>query len=175
MKLIVIISLLAWNVCLAQTSGPITDSRAAAVKEQATKMGQALVKGDYATFIHYTYPGLVKMAGGADQLTAQLGQLMKEMRTRGMLFKGISVGGVSKIVANAGVLQCTVPQYTEIQMQGEKMKATSTLIGVSEDGGRSWTFIDTSTHDKATIRKLMPGLSGEIVIPPAQPPVRPVN
>jgi hypothetical protein len=34
------------------------------LKEQAIKMGEAFMRGDYATFTNYTYPLIVKSMGG---------------------------------------------------------------------------------------------------------------
>jgi hypothetical protein len=176
MKTIAII-LLSWNAWIfpafpsvAGDQGPAGQSEV--IKEQAGRMGQALISGDYKTFVRYTYPGLITIAGGADKLTEQLSRLMNDMKRKGMEFKSVSFGAVSKIVTSGHEQQCTLPQHTEIVMQDGRVVTTSTLIGLSSDGGRNWTFVDTSNKDMATIRKLLPGLSNAIVIPPAQPPVR---
>jgi hypothetical protein len=143
-----------------------------AVKDQATKMGQALIRGDYKTFVHYTYPGIVKMAGGPDQLATQLSTVMSQMKSGGVVVTGVRFGAVSKVITSGKELQCTLEQHTAMNVPDGKIINTTTLICLSEDGGKTWTFVDTSNKDMATIRKVLPGLSNEIVIPKAQPPVR---
>lgn len=143
-----------------------------AVKEQATKMGQALLRGDYKTFVHYTYPGIVKMSGGADQLATTLSTLMSQMKEKGVVVTGVTLGAVSKVVTSGKELQCTLEQHTAMNVPDGKIINTTTLICISADGGKNWTFVDTSNKDMATIKNVLPNLSSQIVIPKAQPPVR---
>ncbi|HMH21166.1 MAG TPA: hypothetical protein VK563_05300 [Puia sp.] len=142
------------------------------VKQQAEVMGQAFMKGDYKTFAHYTYPQIIRMMGGEKVLTTQLVKITNNMKEQGMTFSSIGFGDVSKIEKKNGQLQCTIPQHTTIKVPTGRAVSTSTLIAISTDAGKSWTFVDTSNKDIATIRKLLPDLSPAIVIPPQQPPVR---
>jgi hypothetical protein len=142
------------------------------VKEQATEMAKAFVKGDYKTFMHYIHPKIVKMAGGQDEMMRRLNKMTREMAIQGMTFNGITFGKVSKIVRNGNQLQGTVPQHTGIKLLDGRVVSTTMLIAVSNDGGRNWTFIDTSNTDVAKLKEILPNLSDSIVIPPRQPPVR---
>jgi hypothetical protein len=143
-----------------------------AVKDQAAKMGQALIQGNYKTFVHYTYPGIVKMSGGPDQLAAQLKTVMNQMNAGGVVVTGVSFGAASKVVTSGTELQCTLEQHTAMNVPDGKIINTTTLICLSEDGGKNWTFVDTSNKDMATIRQLLPNLNSQIVVPKAPPPVR---
>jgi len=150
----------------------VTAIQPPAVKDQAGKMAQALIRGDYKTFVHYTYPGIVKMSGGPDQLAAQLKTVMNQMKAGGVVVTGVSFGAASKVVTSGKELQCTLEQHTAMNAPDGKIISTTTLICLSEDGGKNWTFVDTSNKDMATIRQLLPYLSSQIVVPKAQPPVR---
>lgn len=143
-----------------------------AVKAQAMKMGQALIDGDYKTFVHYANPALVKMSGGADQLAAQLSKVMGQMKQSGVVVTSVRLGSVSKVVTSGKELQCTVEQHTQMKVPDGKMENMTTLIAISADGGKSWTFLDTNNKDIATVKKMLPNLSNEIVLPKQQPPVR---
>jgi hypothetical protein len=46
----------------------------------------------------------------------------------------------------------------------------TTLIAISSDGGKNWYFIDTSVYNVNDLKKAMPDLSPDLVIPPAKPP-----
>jgi len=50
------------------------------------------------------------------------------------------------------------------------MKVTSTLLAFSSDNGRTWTFMDTSNKDMATIRKMLPEVNPSLTLPPPQAP-----
>jgi len=41
----------------------------------------------------------------------------------------------------------------------------STLIAISEDGGRRWYFVDTNIYRENKLRSSLPDLSPELVIP----------
>ncbi len=140
------------------------------VQQQANLMGQAFIKGDYQTFARYTYPSLVKAMGGESRMAATLTQTVSDMQTKGMTFNSISVDGPSKIVKSGNELQCTLQQHTTVKLANGKAVATSTLIAISQDGGKNWWFVDTSNKDAAAMRNALPNLSTAIVIPPQQKP-----
>ena len=159
--------------CYGQTGTSGAQTPAVAhVKEQAAAMGQALIQGQYKTFVHYIYPGLVKMVGGEDKMADQMTTIVGGMKGKGMVFLSVKFDEPSAIVHSGTELECTVTQHTEIKVPDGRAVATSTLIGISTDKGVHWGFVDTSNKDMATIKRLLPELSPGIVIPP---PVAPVH
>lgn len=102
---------------------------------------------------------------------ATLVQTVSDMKTKGMSFASINVDSPSKIVTSHNELQCTLQQHTTIKLANGRAVATSTLIGISGDGGKYWLFMDTSNKNMSAIRTVMPNLSTAIVIPPQQEPV----
>jgi hypothetical protein len=149
-------------------TGSLTDSN---IRQQANAMAQAFLNGNYQTFAKYTYPPLVKAMGGESRMAATLTQTISDMQTKGMAFNAITFDSPAKIVKSNNELQCTLQQHTTIKLANGKAVATSTLIAISEDGGKNWLFVDTNNKDAATMRKVLPDLSKEIVIPPQQKPV----
>ena len=131
-----------------------------------------MVHEDYKVLAKYTYPPVVKMMGGPENMAATVQKMMANMKTQGVIFNKVSFGEPSKIVKSGSELQSTIAQHLEMQIKENKLLATSTLIAISADNGVNWTFVDTSNKDMATIRKLLPNLSPAISIPPAQPPVK---
>lgn len=142
------------------------------LKQQANKMGAAFVSGDYETFAAYTYPLILKSMGGASKMIEVLNRTTNDMKFKGMSFNSITFDEPSKIVKSGKELQATIAQHTEIKLSQGKLVSTSTLIAISTDNGISWTFIDTSNKDMATLRKVLPNLSNTITVPPQRPPVR---
>jgi hypothetical protein len=142
------------------------------LKQQAGKMGAVFVSGDYKTFANYTYPLILKSMGGAAKMAAVLTKSTNDMKVQGMSFSNITFDEPSKIVKSGKELQATIAQHTEIKLPQGRIISTSTLIAISTDNGISWTFIDTSNKDMATLRKVLPNLSPVITISPQQQPVR---
>lgn len=135
-------------------------------------MGSAFISGDYKTFCNYTYPSVVKLMGGASNMTELLTKATSDLKAKGMSFCNISFGEPSKILESAKELQATIAQHTEIKLPQGRILSTSTLIAISADNGNNWTFIDTSNKDIAALRKAFPKRSPSISIPPPATPVR---
>lgn len=142
------------------------------VKAKADKMGEAFMSGDYKTFAKYNNPTMLKLMGGESKMTAALTKSIVDMKAKGITIISITFDEPSKIVKNGKVLQCTIAQHTEVKTTPGRAISTSTLIALSTDNGKNWTFLDTLNKDMPTIKKIIPNLSSDIIIPPPQPPVR---
>ncbi|MCE2963494.1 MAG: hypothetical protein LW842_10010 [Sphingobacteriales bacterium] len=140
------------------------------IKEQAEMMGQLLLKKDFISFSKYTYPKILEMMGGKQKMVEVLDKGLKEMQSEGVAFLKVTFGEPSKIITIGNELQCTVPQTIEIKVPKGKLKANSTLIAISIDNGKNWYFIDTSGKDIQTMKKRLPNLSEELVIPETKQP-----
>ncbi len=165
-----IISLLFTATLFFQSYGQVKEATPN-LKQQVNKMGVAFVSSDYKAFAAYTYPLILKSMGGASKMAAVLTKSTNDMKAQGMSFTNITFDEPSKIVKSGKELQATIAQHTEIKLSQGRLVSTSTLIAVSADNGVSWTFIDTSNKDMATLRKALPNLSTAISVPPQQPPV----
>lgn len=169
MRLLFLTLIVATNLLTAFAQVP---DAAKNLKQQAEKAGNSMVHGDYKMLAKYTYPPIVKMMGGAENMEAAVQKLMANMKAQGVTFNKVSFGEPSKIMKSGKELQSTIPQHLEMQVKDSKLVNTSTLIAISGDNGANWTFVDTSNKDMATIKKLLPNLSPAISIPPAQGPVK---
>jgi hypothetical protein len=141
------------------------------LKQQAGKMSQALVAGDYATFVHYIYPKIVQLQGGSDKIITILTQTVQQLSAQGMKFQKVTLDEPTPFVKGGGQLQSTIQQHTEFKMPQGRTVATSTLICLSADNGLNWTFVDVNNKSLGQIRQLLPNLNSAIVIPPPQAPV----
>jgi hypothetical protein len=145
------------------------------LKVQVNRMADALMKGDYKTFTVYTHPAIISAAGGASRMTSLLTKAIDDMKAGGMSFSRITFDEPGQLVKSGQEWQTTIAQHTELKLPSGRAVSTSTLIAISADDGKDWTFVDTSNKDIAVVRKLLPHLSPDIVIPPQQPPVRYAN
>ena len=142
------------------------------LKEDASKMGAAFLAGDYKTFAKYTYPRIVEIMGGATNMAEALTKTTANMKAQGVSFSKITFDEPSAIVKSGSELQATIPQHIELKLTQGRLVNTSTLIAISTDNGKNWTFVDTSNKDMATLHKALPNLNSSITIPPPQQPVR---
>ncbi len=142
----------------------------AAVKTQATAMANALQKKDYNTFSQYVHPKLVAMAGGKTHMLQRIDSANAMARQFGAEIRKISIGEPAKIITFKNELQTTVSQTTEMSSAMGGIIFESTLIAISDDGGKTWRFLDTSLYNVRDIKKAIPTLSPGLEIPPVKPP-----
>jgi len=63
---------------------------------------------------------------------------------------------------NTGRSYTFIPYYVVLEANGRKMMAKSFFIGVSEDSGVSWKFVDGQQITKDTISHVIPGYVGKL-------------
>lgn len=148
------------------------DDEGKRVKEQAEKLVAALIKNDWKTFGHYSNPAILKAVGGVEQMEKRMGLVIDNMKAQGMSWHAVKIGDASKIITYDAELQCTIPQTTEINTSKGLAVIRSTLVGISVNGGKDWTFFDTVHKTVADARQVWPHLSPEIVIPPTEESIK---
>jgi hypothetical protein len=146
------------------------------IKSQAVDMTRALLKKDNKTFLTYMHPTVIQAGGGSAKVMQMMDTMQNTMIKFGAKVKKITIGNPSAIVKEKSSWQCTLPQTTILEFMGNEIEATTTLIGISEDQGKHWYFIDTSVYQEKQLKKIMPSISPTLVIPKMSPPkVRPMN
>ncbi|MFP5042124.1 hypothetical protein [Parasediminibacterium sp. JCM 36343] len=136
------------------------------VKTQARIMAEAAMKRDYTTLLKYInidgFPkGRLNIMTKAKALKI-IQTADSQMVKQGIAIQSINFGDVLSILKVGFEFQCTMPQTTEMKMQVGRVITTSTLIGLSEDNGINWTFIDATGRDKIEMKRLMPKLSSKL-------------
>lgn len=147
-----------------------------AILLQADKMGRAFITKDYEAFIKYSHPTTVVMMGGEENMLEYIKTNFGQIEAEGVTFLNVNFGAPTEIIPvqnkdlNILELQCTLPQMVEMKVPGGQLTASTTLIAVSRDNGLNWYFIDTSGNDIITMRKIIPTLSPDIVLPEQHEP-----
>lgn len=144
------------------------------VKTQANKMGEALIKKDYTYLMKCINPdGIPKPKFNTVTPKKMLSTLMlidSQMVKQGIVIQSIKFGEVLSILKENSVMQCTLPQTTEMKMQFGKIISTSTLVAISNDNGITWKFTDAIGRDKIEMKKLIPLLSDKLIFAKKVPP-----
>lgn len=160
-------------ICISLSAQkPLPDSISQSNAEnQALTMANYLLAKDYKNFTAYTYPAIVKMAGGADQMAKFMEKSINDMAKEGFTFSNIEIRDCSQIIHTGIQLQCTLTEVIEIKNPDGKLIQKSTLIGISGDKGVNWTFIDTHGAPLKKLQQTLKELSNELVIPAMEKPV----
>lgn len=133
-------------------------------------MVKALLRKDFPAFVKYMHPKIIELAGGKEKLISRMDTMNITAAQFGAEIKKILIGNPSDIIHYKNELQATVPQTTEMASGFGNVTFETTLLAISQDEGRHWYFVDTSVYNAKDVKKAMPDLSPNLVIPPAKPP-----
>ncbi|MDO1451749.1 hypothetical protein Q0590_36080 [Rhodocytophaga aerolata] len=148
------------------------------VKKQAELMSQALVRGEYSSYVKRTYPGLVAALGGEEKMISGLEKRAEGQKQEGVTLEAVRLNTPAQLTISGSDWYTTIVQIQTFKVKkgGKKdkggwLESPSTLLALSTDGGSSWYFIDTATLPEKELRALLPSLPKEFKLPSRQLPV----
>jgi hypothetical protein len=145
-------------------------STPSAIKAAAISMGNALVKKNSDQFLSYMHPSMIKLAGGKEKLSVISDSALKVFEQFGGKVSRITYGNPAEIISYKKTLQSVITQTTTLSSFIGDAEWSSSLIAISNDNGKSWTFIDTNMFGIKQIKAAMPDISPALVIPKAAAP-----
>jgi hypothetical protein len=144
----------------------------ATIKEEAQKCAKALLAGDCDSVVAYTHPRIVKAMGGKEAMITALKQGMSQMQADGTRFLEATVGQPGNPKRIGAWMTSMIPQHLVLKVSGGKLYKDSSLLGISEDDGKHWVFVDLGGNvTKDQLGELFPELDNKIAIPEKKPPV----
>lgn len=141
------------------------------IKTQAMEMARAVLNKDVDKLIRYMHPSTIKMAGGKEKILSARDSANKYMKQFGAEIKKITIGNPGPVFSYKKQLQSVVPQTTQVSFMESIITMETSLIALSDDGGKNWVFIDNSIYNVKSKDKGLPELSPELIIPAMKPPV----
>jgi hypothetical protein len=163
--------LLFFLVCLITTTIYSQNNFSSIIKKEGDIMIKAMTEKNYALIINYTYPEIVKLAGGKGKLLQNVKSAMEKMEKDGYYFEEITLGEPEKIYVAGKELHCLVPETIIMNTPNGKIKATNYLLALSRDNGKKWYFIETHNLDKRNLNLIFPNFNKELIIPQKTKPV----
>ncbi len=162
----------------AKTIGVATPSPAATVENypalatQAKEMNDAFARKDYERFADLTYPKVVEMAGGRDQMLKGIPQQLKEMEAEGVVILSSTSGSPTQFVHDSGSIYAVLPATLKAKAKDGIFESEGSMIGISSDGGANWTFIDASGKDHRELKTILGNVVDRLTLPSDKPPVK---
>lgn len=148
----------------------VSGQHATTIKASAMEMGNALAQKNSKKFIDYQHPVMIELAGGEEQLRTISDSALKVFEQLGGRVSKINYGNPSEVVVHKKVLQSVIPQTLILTSFIADIEIATSLIAISEDGGKSWRFIDTNLFSIKQIKTALPELSPALVVPKSAPP-----
>lgn len=142
------------------------------LKRQATELTEAFNRRDFDKVVALTYPKLVDVMGGHDKMAASFSQSMKEAEAHDVKYLSNSVGEPQEVINIDGDLYAIVPTTMKLRVPEGVLVGQAFLLGVSKDGGQSWTFVDgTGGKSQEQMKFLFPAAADKLKLPELKPPV----
>lgn len=142
------------------------------IKAKAKVTADALVRGDFNTVAVNTYPKVVRFLGGHKNVISAAAQQMRDLESKGFTVKSVRVGEPNKVEIIGKQIFSIVPMTLSMTVPGGTMLVESFLIAISEDGSKTWSFVDgTIADDKRMLRQIFPLAAGKLRLPPKKQPV----
>ena len=157
---------------LAVQSPPILSENYPTLVAQAQEVNDAFRRRDFARMVDLTYPKVIEAAGGRDKMVSALTKGMKEMETEGVVVLSSTAGAPTQIIQVSGSVYAVIPTTLKVKAQDGIFQTESSMIGISSDGGASWTFIDAGGKDRTELKSLLPGVGDKLSLPPEREPVK---
>lgn len=143
----------------------------ATIKQEAQKCAKAMLASDYDGIVQYTHPRVVQQMGGKEAMIGVLKNGLSQMQTQGAGFADATIGQPEEPKKIGSWLTSRVPQHLVMKVPGGKLDVDSSLLGISEDGGKHWVFIDLGAVTKEQLERAFPELQGQVVLPEKKKPV----
>lgn len=160
------------TLAVATPSPAATAENYPSLAVQAKEVNDAFSRKDFARFMDLTYPKVIEMAGGREQMVAAMKKELKEMESEGVVLLSSTSGAPTQFIHDSGSIYAVLPITLKVKAQDGLFQSEGSMIGISSDGGVNWTFIDSSGKDLSELKKLIPGIADKLSLPPAKPPVK---
>ena len=136
------------------------------VEKEAKSMTIAIITKDYESYIKYMHPILINAFGGSDKVLEKLKQGILNSAT----IEKIEITNMSNPIIRNENIQCTMNQIATTEYPNGKFRVSSTLIGVSNNNGKTWTFIDAGENSLSELQSHFPELNDNLKIIPMSEP-----
>lgn len=141
------------------------------LKKQANRFANATFNSDHKLVIDLTYPKLVELSGGRDSLQKLIVERIEALKKQGVTtFEGL-VGSPGPFFKAGNQIHCLVPEILVLKMYNGRYVTRSYLLAISNDKGKSWTFLDVGKMPADVLHKLLPNYNDELVIPTSGKPM----
>jgi hypothetical protein len=139
------------------------------LEAQAKEIGDAFVRKDLKRFSALTLPKLIEVAGGREKFINMLSEEMKQEEAQGLEVLSLMPIDVTQLMKASGTLYAVMPTALRLKMRGELFESYGCLVGISNDDGQHWTFLEPGVRG---VKDLLPDVADKLMVCPAKRPVK---
>jgi hypothetical protein len=146
-------------------------SHAALIKEQARKMSQAFLAGDFETLLDATYPKILELSGGRAKMLEVLKAEVAKWEAQKIKILSYEAGEPGEVKSAGAKLVSVVPAELKMEFPDLFFTQKSFMLAISADGGKAWKFVSGANLNEQALKVLVPEAVGVITLPKAVEPV----
>lgn len=141
--------------------------------EQARRLAAAATALDADTVISLTSPRVYELSGDAAQARARVKAVFEDIKADGLsheldlrTMESVQVRSPAPLLRSGKRLAAFLPyEGVERSIQG-RVRVTAFYLGLSEDAGKTWRFVDGARLDGRSIKLFLPSYGGTPPLPP---------
>jgi hypothetical protein len=141
------------------------------IRMEAQKCANALLTNNFEGVLAYTHKRVVAGIGGKEAMLLTLKRGTEQMRAQGISFTRVEIGDPQKPKKVGDWLVALVPQKVVMKVPDGYLDQESYLLGISEDEGKKWAFVDVGPISQEQLTKAFPEFDGHITLPEKKKPV----
>jgi hypothetical protein len=134
------------------------------VRELSQRMMDATMNRDYKTVLDFTHPKIIEMMGGKAKALELTSREMEKVNESGGI-EECKIKDVSEIVKVGNQLQCIISQEMIMKIEGSRYRIAGGTVGISDDKGKNWTFLNIQENNINSIRRFIPKFSDKLKLP----------
>ena len=158
----------------ATSTKPVADEKLksdlSSLKTQAEEVGKVTIDRNFEKLVNLTYPVIVQKFGGKEKMVAFLSKDSQQMKVDGISLLTMEVGQPAQIEKVDSQVFALLPIKMTIKTPDGKFLGESSLVGISDDDGKSWKFI--SSIDQTRFNSVFPKAGEKIRMPKEKPPTK---
>jgi hypothetical protein len=97
-----------------------------------------------------------------DELALRMTDMYQKLRFMGATYSSFELATAWKVILANGRYYIFIPYSAVVDVDGQKTSQQSFLLGVSEDSGISWKFVDGASVTQDNVVSIIPGYSGPL-------------
>ncbi len=137
-----------------------------AIAKGAAKYSKALTKAQWEKVLDLTYPEIITRNGGRQAMINKSKAFEAEMLQRGFELKKAELSEPLAVYISGKFLMCAVPMRLTFSGPLGKLYSESSLLAVSSDEGKTWTYIDMAQVQINQLAEIFPEINPRLSIPP---------
>jgi hypothetical protein len=159
-----IIVLLVVSICFSNLSFS-QNQYAERIKSDCKNMVDAMKSKNYNLILDYTYPKIIKLGGGREKIFSLIKSSFEKMESEGFIVENQIIEEPQKIFKAGDEFHCIIPKTTIMKTPKGKVQATYYLLGISNNEGKNWFFIETHMLNAENIKLIFLKFNYDLVIP----------